>query len=379
MSPHTDIFMQKKSDPALTWIGLSSIPGVGRITFRKLVGLFGSPERALSASYDDLRKIGMLSDKVAAAIGSFPWQDHAKREIATAAEANVAIVTADNAAYPESLRNTPDPPPYLYVKGSLRAEDKNAIAIVGTRKPTHYGTTVTRRIASELSSAGFTIVSGMARGIDTQAHRGALAAKGRTIAVLGCGIDVVYPPENKGLMEEISHSGRGAVVTENPFGTQPEAGYFPSRNRIISGLSRGTVIIEAAEDSGSLITAKYTLEQGRKLFAVPGNIGSLTSKGTNSLIKQGAVLVEGVEDILRNLGMKKMDKGPSMLARPLPALTQEESSVLGCITNEPKHIDSIMNESRANAGKLSGVLINLELKGLARQLPGKYFVREELT
>jgi len=369
--------MQTNSDPALTWIGLSSIPGVGRITFRKLVDLFGSPERALSASLEDLRKIGRLSDKVAAAIGSFPWQEHAKRELAKAAEANVTIVTADNPAYPESLRNTPDPPPCLYVKGALRAEDRNAIAIVGTRKPTHYGTTVTRRIAAELSSAGFTIISGMARGIDTQAHRGALTAKGRTIAVLGCGIDVVYPPENKGLMEELGHAECGAVVTENPFGTQPEAGYFPSRNRIISGLSLGTVIIEAAEDSGSLITAKYTLEQGRKLFAVPGNIGSLTSKGTNSLIKRGAILVESVEDILRTLGMQKQDKGPVTPARPLPALTQEETAVLCCITNEPKHIDIIMNESRSNAGKLSGVLINLELKGLAKQLPGKYFVREE--
>jgi DNA processing protein len=375
MSPRTDSIMQTNSDPVFTWIGLSSIPGVGRITFRKLVDLFGSPEQALFASREDLRKIGMLSDKVAAAIASFPWQERAKQEIAKASEANVTIVTADSPAYPEGLRNTPDRPPYLYVKGALRAEDGNAIAIVGTRKPTHYGTTVTRRIASELSSAGFTIVSGMARGIDTQAHRGALAARGRTIAVLGCGIDVVYPPENKGLMEEIGTGGHGAVVTENPFGTQPEAGYFPSRNRIISGLSRGTVIIEAAEDSGSLITAKYTLEQGRKLYAVPGNIGSLTSKGTNSLIKQGAVLVEGAEDILRNLGMQKQEKGPDIPVRPLPALTQEETSVLCCITNEPKHIDIIMNESRSHAGKLSGVLINLELKGLARQLPGKYFVR----
>jgi DNA processing protein len=377
MSTHTDSLIQDNSDRALTWIGLSSIPGVGRITFRKLVDLFGSPERALFASHEDLRKLGMLSDKVAAAIGSFPWQEHAKQEIAKAAEANVAIVTADSPAYPESLRHAPDSPPYLYVKGELQARDRNSIAIVGTRKPTHYGMTVTRRIASELSSAGFTIVSGMARGIDTQAHRGSLAAKGRTIAVLGCGIDVVYPPENKGLMEEISQAGRGAVVTENPFGTQPESGYFPARNRIISGLSRGTVIIEAAEDSGSLITAKYTLEQGRKLYAVPGNIGSLTSKGTNSLIKQGAILVEGVEDILRNLGMDKQDKGSAISARPLPALTREETTVLCCITNEPKHIDIIMKESGANAGKLSGVLINLELKGLTKQLPGKYFVRED--
>ncbi len=369
--------MHKHSDSALYWLGLGSIPGVGRVTFRKLVDLFGSPERVLSTSHDDLRKIGGLSEKIASAIGSFPWQEHATREIEKAAEANVMITTADDPAYPENLRTMPDAPLYLYVKGTLRSEDRNAIAIVGTRKPTHYGTTVTRRIASELSSAGFTIVSGMARGIDTHAHRGALAARGRTIAVLGCGIDVVYPPENKGLMEEIGQAGHGAVVTENPFGTQPESGYFPSRNRIISGLSLGTVIIEAAEDSGSLITAKYSLEQGRKLYAIPGNIGSLTSKGTNTLIKQGAVLVDSSDDILRDLGTHKQEKGQTVPARPLPSLTQEENTVFCCLTQEPKHIDSIMTESRAHAGKLGGVLINLELKGLAKQLPGKYFVREE--
>jgi len=367
--------MQNTPAPELYWIGLSSIPGIGRVTFRKLVALFGSPERALSSSPDELRKIGGLSDKIAAEIVSFPWQEHATREIAKAAEANVAIIIADSPAYPDNLRNTPDAPVYLYVKGALQPGDRNSIAIVGTRKPTHYGMTVTRRIAEELSSAGFTIVSGMARGIDTQAHRGALAAQGRTVAVLGCGIDVAYPPENKGLMEEISRSG--AVVTENPFGTQPESGYFPSRNRIISGLSRGTIIIEAAEDSGSLITAKYALEQGRKLYAVPGNIGSVTSKGTNSLIKQGATLVECVEDILRDLGMQKQGKGQAIPTRPLPALTREEETVLCCITNEPKHIDIIMNETRSLAGRLSGVLINLELKWLAKQLPGKYFIRED--
>lgn len=367
--------MQNTPAPDHYWIGLSSIPGIGRVTFRKLVAQFGSPEKALSASHDELRKIGGLSDKNAAAIGSFPWQEHAAREIARAAEADVAIITADSPAYPEGLRNTPDAPIYLYVKGALQSGDRNAIAIVGTRRPTHYGMTVTRRIAAELSSAGFTIVSGMARGIDTQAHRGALSAQGRTIAVLGCGIDVAYPPENRGLMEEISQSG--AVVTENPFGTQPESGYFPARNRIISGLSRGTVIIEAAEDSGSLITARYALEQGRKLYAVPGNIGSLTSKGTNSLIKQGATLVEGVDDILRDLGMQMREKGQAIRVRPMPALTQEENTVFCCLTHEPKHIDSIMTESCALAGKLGGVLINLELKGLAKQLPGKYFIREE--
>lgn len=360
--------------PAFFWIGLSSIPGVGRVTFRKLTGHFGSPERALNATSGELCGDAGLSEKLAAAIAGFPWREHAEQELAKAKSAGVAIITADSAKYPVALRNTPDPPLYLYVKGTLQPGDGNAVAIVGTRKPTHYGTTATHRMAYELASAGFTIISGMARGIDTQAHKGALSAKGRTIAVLGCGIDMAYPPENKELMERIS--GCGAVITENRFGTRPEAGYFPARNRIISGLSQGTVIVEAAEDSGSLITAQYTLEQGRKLYAVPGNIGSLTSKGTNSLIKQGAALVEGAPDILAGLGAHRANARISP-ERPLPALTPEEEAVYRCITDEPKHIDSILNECRFSAAALSGVLITLELKGLAKQLPGKYYVREE--
>jgi len=363
--------MQKSNDPAIFWIGLSSIPGVGRVTFRKLAHHFGSPERALAATQDELGEAG-LSEKVIADIASSSWREHAEQELDKARKTGVRIIIADDTAYPPVLRDTPDPPLFLYIKGNLLRED--GVAIVGTRKPTHYGLTVTHRIAYELAAAGLTIVSGLARGIDTQAHRGALAAKGRTIAVLGCGIDIVYPPENRDLLERIS--GNGAVVTENPFGTKPEAGYFPARNRIISGLSRGTVIIEATEDSGSLITANYTIEQGRKLFSVPGNIGSPNSRGTNNLIKQGAVLVESSDDILRSLGRKR-PRTDQKRGMPMPALTPDEECVLRCIMSEPRHIDVIMNESRLAAGRLSGVLITLELKGLAKQLPGKYYVREE--
>ena len=203
--------MQTVTDSTLYWIGLSSIPGVGRVTFRKLAACFGSPEQALAAPRDELKEIAGLSDKVISELASFPWQERAEQELAKAKNAGVSIIKSDDDAFPGNLRNTPDPPLYLYVKGALRPEDRKAIAIVGTRKPTHYGVNTTLRIAYELASAGLTIVSGLARGIDTQAHKGALAAKGRTIAVLGCGIDVPYPPENRGLMEEISRSG--AVVT----------------------------------------------------------------------------------------------------------------------------------------------------------------------
>jgi len=367
--------MPQDREHVRSWIGLSSIPGIGRITFRRLVAHFGSARGVLDASQDELRKSAGLSEKVSNELRSFPWQERAEEELAKAGAAGVSIITAADPDYPAPLLKTPDPPLFLYVKGSLLPEDGGAVAMVGTRTPTHYGLTVTRSMAYELASQKITIVSGMARGIDTQAHKGALAARGRTIAVLGCGIDTAYPPENRGLMEAIARSG--AVVTENPFGTKPESGYFPARNRIISGLAAGTVIIEAAEDSGSLITADYTLKQGRKLFALPGNISSPLSRGTNSLIKQGALLVETAGDVLQGLDLYIGSKTPAAITRQLPPLTPEEASVFKTVTDEPKHIDIIMAECGSAPGKLSGVLITLELKGLVKQLPGKYFVRED--
>jgi len=359
----------------LSWIGLSSIPGVGRVTFRRLVRNFGSAALVLAGAEGELRELGGLSEKVAREIRSFPWRERAEAELEKAASAAVAIFTADDPEFPEPLRNTPDPPLFLYVRGALGPGFGNTVAMIGTRTPTHYGLTVTHRMAYELAAQGVTIVSGMARGIDTQAHKGALAAKGRTIAVLGCGIDTAYPPENKGLMEEIVRSG--AVITENPFGTKPESGYFPARNRIISGLSAGTVIIEAAEDSGSLITADYTLKQERMLFAVPGNISSPSSRGTNSLIKQGARLVETAEDVLRGLDLYKGKNAVASVRRTVPSMTAEERSVFETVSAEPKHIDAIMCGNGIAPGKLGGILTTLELKGLVKQLPGKYFVRED--
>ena len=358
----------------LSWIGLSSIAGVGRATFRRLIRSFGSADRVLRAPPDELRSRSGLSEKIIGEMGSFPWRERAEEELAKADRAGVSILTSDDPAYPGPLRDMPDAPLFLYIRGSLPPNDGSAVALVGTRTPTHYGLTVTHRMAYELASQGITVISGMARGIDTQAHKGALAARGRTIAVLACGIDVAYPPENRGLMEEIARSG--AVVTENPFGTKPESGYFPARNRIISGLSAGTVIIEAAEDSGSLITADYTEKQGRKLFAVPGNIGSPTSRGTNSLIKRGALLVETAGDVLAGLGLPPGKKQP-VPRRPLPAMTDDEASVLRSVTGEPKHIDALRAACGVTAGRLSAVLTALELKGLIKQLPGKYFIREE--
>jgi DNA processing protein len=363
--------MHTGTDPALYWIGLSRIEGVGRVTFRKLAARFGAPEHVLSASREELAGVDGVSGKVAKAIASASWRQFAEQELEKAKQAGVRIITADSTDYPERLRNTPDPPLFLYVNGTL--DQGEGIAVVGTRKPTVYGMTVAKRLSAELAEAGLTIVSGLARGIDTQAHRGALAAKGRTIAVLGSGIDVAYPPENRELMRQIAQAG--AVVSENPFGTQPEAGYFPARNRIISGLSLGTVIVEAAVDSGSLITAQYALEQKRKLFAIPGNIASPNSRGTHSLIRQGALLVEGSGDILRELGKGRNSGARRQLGRSQPVLDTDEQAALRCIQDEPKHIDRVMKESGLAAGKLSAVLISLELKGLVNQVPGKQYVR----
>ena len=367
--------MTQDTEQTAAWLGLSSIPGVGRVTFRKLVGKFGSPLQVLSASQDELVGHGGISEKTAQKIASFPWREPAMRELAAASRSNVAIVTENDPEYPQALKSAADAPVLLYIQGRFLPGDAAAVALVGTRTPTYYGLTVTHRMSYELATAGMTVVSGLARGIDTQAHKGALDAGGRTIAVLGSGIDVPYPPENRELMERIASSG--AVISENPFGTRPEGGYFPARNRIISGLSRGTVIIEAAEDSGSLITADYTLKQGRMLFAVPGNVSSPVSRGTNSLIKRGAVLVETAADILRTLGTDGAHAAAQDRERALPELTDEEARVLASVTAEPKHVDVLLSESGSLPGRLSGILTGLELKGLVKQLPGKYFVRAE--
>jgi DNA processing protein len=367
--------MTQDPEQTAAWLGLSGIPGVGRVTFRKLIGKFGSPLEVFAASREELIGRGGVSEKIAQEITSFPWQEPAMRDVAAARRSNVSIITENDAEYPQALKNAADAPVLLYMQGRLVPADDAAIALVGTRTPTHYGLTVTRRMAYELAAAGMTVVSGLARGIDTQAHKGALDAGGRTIAVLGSGIDIPYPPENRELMERIACSG--AVISENPFGTRPESGYFPARNRIISGLSRGTVIIEAAEDSGSLITADYTLKQGRMLFAVPGNVSSPVSRGTNNLIKRGAILVETAADILRALGAGDVRGSAQEPGHELPELSDEEARVLASVTAEPKHIDVLLSESERLPGRLNGLLTGLELKGLVKQLPGKYFVRAE--
>jgi DNA processing protein len=284
--------------------------------------------------------------------------------------------------YPASLRNIADPPPLLYVDGDLEPIDAQAIAIVGSRHATPYGIRIARMLAGELSRLGFTIVSGMARGIDRVAHESALSAGGRTLAVLGCGLDVVYPPDHKQLRAQIPEAG--AVLTEFPLGSPPLAAHFPQRNRILSGLSLGVVVVEAAEGSGSLITAKLAAEQGREVFAVPGPVDVPTSRGTHGLLKLGAKLTETVDDILEEL-LPQLERPvmttsfcPASAAgarRPLMDFSPEEQRVYAVVSEDPQSIDELTEHAALASSTVAGVLLALELKDAVRQTPGQRYYR----
>ena len=288
------------------------------------------------------------------------------------------IAIADD-GYPAWLRTISSPPDVLYCDGQIEPRDRRAVAIVGSRRATPYGLRVTETLARELSGAGFTIVSGLARGIDAAAHRAALEAGGRTIAVLGCGLDITYPPEHGRLREEIAASG--AVLTEFPAGTPPKPSHFPQRNRIISGLSLGVVVVEAAEDSGSLITARFALEQGREVFAVPGSLEAPLSRGPHGLIKQGAKLVETADDIIEEL-FPQLDKATVPTQQPMPFkameppdLSPEEHRVWEQMSRDPLHLDDLTERSGLTPAGVAGILLGLELKAVVRQLPGQRYYR----
>jgi DNA processing protein len=283
------------ADDRKYWIALKSIEGVGSVGFKNLVDAFGHPKKVFNASRETLTAVPGIGHKTAANVKDFNGWHKTEEELELLKKYDARLITYQDPLYPRSLLNIYDFPPFLYTKGLLQEDDVN-IAVVGSRMASTYGKFSTERLCRELAINGITVVSGLARGIDSAAHKGALAGKGRTIAVLGCGLDTIYPPENQRLYEEIVT--KGAVITEYSFGTPPSASNFPARNRIISGVSLGVVVVEANEKSGSLITAKLALEQGREVFAVPGSIDSAGSRGTHKLIKQGAKLIENVYDIL---------------------------------------------------------------------------------
>jgi len=298
------------------------------------------------------------------------------KELTLIKKHNIKLLTIDNDEYPSSLKYIDDPPYIIYIKGDIKKEDSLSIAVVGCRKPTIYGKMTCEKITSELVKTGFTVVSGLARGIDTIAHKVAVEHGKRTIAVLGSGLLNIYPYENKKLSSEIEKNG--AILSEFSLLTKPERFNFPRRNRIISGLSLGTLVVEAGELSGALITARFALEQGREVFAIPGNINSLSSKGTNSLIKSGAKLVENVDDIieeLKNILPEEFinKKGQSELSNI--KLTDIENKIYSLLSDEPQHIDSLLRKSNITINLLSSTLINLEIKGFIKQYPGKMFVK----
>jgi len=341
-----------------------------------LVDAFGSPGKIFEAESKDLAAVLKGRGKLAERIASFRNWETIEREGEKVRNYNAKIVTYWDDAFPSLLKNIHDCPAFLYVRGNLEPEEIN-IALVGSRRASSYGLLTTENFSRDLSLAGFTVVSGLARGIDAAAHRGALAMKGRTIAVLGSGLDVIYPPEHQKLYEAIVESG--AVISEFPFGTPPRACNFPYRNRLISGMSWGVVIVEASEKSGSLITARLAAEQGRTVFAVPGEIHSPLSRGTHWLLREGATLVEKAEDIIEELKPQvtvKIRKEKQDIT-PHEGLTGKERQILSLIGTNPVHGDVLIQNSGLPAGEVMGSLLTLELKGLIRQLPGKYYRRAE--
>ena len=360
----------------LPWFHLKSVPGIGNHLFKRLIDRFRSPEAVLQASAAELQAVEGMTLRTVAALESHGLPEGAAAEIEDAIGRGFRLIPLTHADYPPLLREIPDPPPVLYVSGDL-AGCERPIAVVGSRNATAYGLTLALQLGSDLASLGFTVVSGMALGIDAAAHEGALAGRGRTVAVLGSGLGKVYPAQHLHLFDRISASG--AVISEFPLQAEPEAHHFPIRNRVISGMSLGTVVVEAGKNSGSLITARLAAEQNREVFAVPGSIQSFKSMGTHTLIKQGAKLVENVQDIVSELGHFLAEAQPGSLPQRLPPiekrhrLTAEETAVYQALGPYPLHIDELVRKLAMDAGRLSGILLQLELKGIVTQQPGKLF------
>lgn len=354
------------------YIWLKSIPGIGEKRFFGLKDYFGSPEKVWNASKEELQRIPGM-EKLADSVFSSQYREKAEEYMNNLNKNGIRLISIEDSEYPGILKNIHAPPQIIYIKGCMNLFNLSAIAIVGARRATSYGTDMARRLARELAFRGITVISGMARGVDTYAHKGTLEAGGKTIAVMGCGIDIAYPPENSKLMEKVCQSG--AVISEYGMGVKPFAPNFPARNRIISGLSKGVVVIEAGEKSGSLITADLALEQGREVFAVPGNADSNFSKGTNSLIKQGAKLVTSVEDILEEFEELKNIKIKNKRNEDLKGLSEDERKLIESLDAGPVHIDMLSRATGYTAQKINTMLMMLELKGVIKQLPGKFFAR----
>ncbi len=360
------------------WIALSRVKGLGRVTFKKLIAHFDDPAAAFSSTPSELSAIEGVDASVIEGLRGFSEWDEVEKEIRRAEKAGARLIPFSDVNYPPRLRTIADPPPVLYVKGELRAEDDRAVAVVGSRIASEYGRRVAYHLCRDLASLGFTVVSGMARGLDGAAHEAALGAGGRTIAVLGSGVDRPYPPEHEKLYHRIRENG--AVISELPMGTRPLAFNFPARNRLISGLSLGVVVVEATEKSGSLITAALALEQGREVFAVPGEVGASRSRGTHRLIRQGAKLVESAADIVEEIApqlLKRAGAPGSGVERLLPQQARAEARKIYALLRERSaQIDDVIESSGLPPAEVSEILLELELQGYIRQLPGKRYTAE---
>ncbi|AGA30481.1 DNA protecting protein DprA [Singulisphaera acidiphila DSM 18658] len=357
---------------------LTMVAGVGPHTSRQLLERFGTAGRVLDASVSTLRDVQGIGPKIADRIATARRDHDAGAELERCRRVGVQVVTSNDPLYPPPLQDIPDPPFLLYIKGSYEPRDPLAIALVGSRRCTPYGLRVAERLGASLARVGITVVSGLARGIDAAAHRGALKAGGRTLGVMANGLGQVYPPEHEDLAAQIADSG--AVISEMPMGQGPLAGLFPQRNRIISGLSLGVVVIEATPRSGSLSTAHHAMEQNRDVFAVPGPVDSLSSHGCHRLIRDGARLVETVDDILEELGPLVREIRPSSEETPVrhPAeltLSDLERSLLGQLDDRPTAVDELIGRTGLVASQVLATLSVLEMRRLVRRLPGHQFVR----
>jgi DNA processing protein len=359
-------------------VALNMVEHVGPVRVRQLLEHFGDAANILSASKQQLLQVRGIGEETAESIVGWEKSVDLAAEMKRITDSGCEIVIQSDAHYPELLREIYDPPTVLYVKGKLTTKDKNGVAMVGSRMTTHYGIEVARKLAYQLAYVGVTVVSGGARGIDTAAHQGALSGKGRTICVLGTGISIVFPPENGELFERIA--ANGAVVSQFPFNRKADKQSFAIRNRIVAGMTLGTLVVEANLTSGALITANFATEYGRQVFAVPGRIDSPRSKGCHELIKKGAKLCEGVEDILSEFEylFPASNKPPAPNETGvLPALdlSENEQKVFGTLDSEELTIDDVIRKSGLPSSAVSVALFSLEMKRLVKQMPGKLFVK----
>jgi DNA processing protein len=366
-------------DSREAYVVLNLIEGVGPVRVRQLLEHFGDAPAILAASRNQLLQVRGIGDDTADAISGWEQSTDLAGELKRITDFGCRVIIQSDDEYPASLREIYDPPIVLYVKGAITTKDKNAVALVGSRQTTHYGIETARKLAYQLAYVGVSVVSGGARGIDTAAHQGAMAAKGRTLCVLGTGINIVFPPENRDLFERIAENG--AVMTQFPFNRNGDKQSFAIRNRIVAGMTLGTVVVEADLHSGALITSNFATEYGRQVFAVPGRIDSPRSKGCHELIKKGAKLCEGAEDILSEFEylFPSSNKPPSpgetgML--PALELSENEQKVLDTLrADDETSIDEVIRKSGLPSSAVSVALLSLEMKRVVKQLPGKLFVR----